>query len=1256
MKKTRTRIGSILLALALVLTLLPATALAAEIPVVGGELEAGTYTLTENTELALPLVVPANADVTIDLAGYTLDFSACGANCIEVYGALTIEDSSAAENGMILGKKCIVIDAGRFTLESGTIEITDDYGLYAKNDGEIVVNGGEITSFYAPLSGNNTTGDMNFEINAGVLTATYGPAIYMPGQVELTITGGTLNGGISLRMGQVEISGGTINAMTSGSDDPKDYYDYSGNAWLPDALYVFNGTYTSGNATYGNSLNMTITGGTFECENSQGSAIAIYDLGKVQQNSCVQISGDAELTTKASARSAYQVLDLDDIGVTDPKTGYGTYSGSVESSITGGTFSSDVSEYVADGYEIVPQGDQWVVGTLDELAVAEVGEQKYTSLTAAMNDALDGETVTLLADSTRNKKVTISDGRKLILDMNGFDAGFALNQNISIYQGNLNIIGSGKLYEEQPYFAPVLLYGSNDPADSEYTTITVGKNVTLEGWSGLFIDKLSANSNGANAFGLVANVYGTLKSVKDIYGYGGHALYINGTISATEGNVPQIVLDSATLDTELGNGMYLAGYAETTIDDSVIDSSSENSTGIEIRAGKLTINGNTTVKGGTGKTDIAPNGNGSTTNNVALAVVQHTTKLPISVTVNNGTLVGGAALFEQNAQNNDEDAIAKITLAVAGGSFSGQVYSENKSGFITGGYFTSDPTDYVASGYAVDVSNKAGYTYKVIEAGENTTVTRPSVEEPKVEVGGDIAQDDQTTVKDAVKETEVAEIAAAAVNQANKLSESTKNAAADKLKDKIGEVEEGAVITIFVQTYLDIKPTAYDKVKKTLTLDITPMYQLVASTANKADDVQTEGENPNAVKYGDPKELTISGETEVSITLPNGFLSDSQNVYVKHSKDGRFVAYHEATIEGNVLTFVNDKGFSTFEITEDTRSATVKFGSVERKFTPVDVGTALPTAAAPSGQRFAGWTFEGIEGTFTILTDDLLTSLAEKEGTITATASFVDAASGGSGSSDVSGDYIISVNKTAGGKVTVNPGRADKGDEVTITAIPNDGYVLQSLTVTDKDGDTVRVSSEGRDKYTFTMPGSTVTVKAVFAPEGSAVVTPEVSFTDVAESFWAYNEIQWAAENGYMTGTTATTFNPNGTVTRQQVWMILARMAGANPADMAAAKTWAVNNGISDGTNPGGSVTRQQLVALLYRFAGQNGYNVSAKADLSGYPDVASLASYATDAMAWSVANSIIGGTTAGTLNPAGTANRAQFAVILWRFYQTTAV
>ena len=163
-------------------------------------------------------------------------------------------------------------------------------------------------------------------------------------------------------------------------------------------------------------------------------------------------------------------------------------------------------------------------------------------------------------------------------------------------------------------------------------------------------------------------------------------------------------------------------------------------------------------------------------------------------------------------------------------------------------------------------------------------------------------------------------------------------------------------------------------------------------------------------------------------------------------------------------------------------------------------------------------------------------------------------------------------------------------------------------------------------------------------------------FTDVDESHWARTEIAWAYENGYMNGISATTFSPSGTVSRQQVWMILARMAGANPANMAEAEAWSVANGISDGSNPGGAVTRQQLVALLYRFAAQYGYDTTAKADLSGYPDAASLASYATDAMAWSVANGIIGGTTQGTLNPTGTANRGQFAAILWRFYQTTAV
>jgi hypothetical protein len=118
--------------------------------------------------------------------------------------------------------------------------------------------------------------------------------------------------------------------------------------------------------------------------------------------------------------------------------------------------------------------------------------------------------------------------------------------------------------------------------------------------------------------------------------------------------------------------------------------------------------------------------------------------------------------------------------------------------------------------------------------------------------------------------------------------------------------------------------------------------------------------------------------------------------------------------------------------------------------------------------------------------------------------------------------------------------------------------------------------------------------------------------------------------------------------------MVLARCAGETPANMAEARAWAIANGISDGTSPGSAVTRQQLTALLYRYAAMTGDAVEGKADLTAYPDAGAVAEYAKDAMAWSVANGIVGGTTAGTLAPAASASRGQLAVILYRFCQNT--
>ena len=328
-----------------------------------------TVTLLKNAETTVELSF-TNKAITLDLNGKTVsgtftdNFSVIEAG---ENASLTVQDTSVAGTGKIASNK---------------------YGISARDGGALIVKRGTIESEYAPLSGNNTAGDMNFTVNGGTLTAKHGPAIYMPGQVNLSITDGVLNGGISLRMGQVSISGGTINAATDGPDSPAEYYHYSGNAWLPDALYVFGGTYTSENTTYGNSLHLNITGGTFNCANGQGSAVAIYDLGKVEQVMEITISDEAKLGTNSTARNAYDKLSLSDIGVTSPEPGFGAHSGQVSTTITGGLFSSDPSAYVPDTHHVEDSGN----GSYP-FAVKEGAKSDATIIVTAATNAAVSDTI-----------------------------------------------------------------------------------------------------------------------------------------------------------------------------------------------------------------------------------------------------------------------------------------------------------------------------------------------------------------------------------------------------------------------------------------------------------------------------------------------------------------------------------------------------------------------------------------------------------------------------------------------------------------------------------------------------------------------------------------------------------------------------------------------------------------------------------------------------------------------------------------------
>ena len=242
--------------------------------------------------------------------------------------------------------------------------------------------------------------------------------------------------------------------------------------------------------------------------------------------------------------------------------------------------------------------------------------------------------------------------------------------------------------------------------------------------------------------------------------------------------------------------------------------------------------------------------------------------------------------------------------------------------------------------------------------------------------------------------------------------------------------------------------------------------------------------------------------------------------------------------------------------------------------------------------------------------------------------------------------YSPTLDVSDGGTIRVSPRTPEAGDTVTITPDPDSGYMVGGVTVTDRDGDAVRVTANRDGTYTFTQPRGRVTIAVTFVRE-----TGETTFSDVPETYWAYDEIQWAYDNGYVNGTSASTFAPGASISRQQVWMILARLSGAAPADMAAARAWAMETGVSDGTNPGAAVTRQQLAALLFRFAQANGYDDGQRGDLSRFPDAGSAASYAVEPLQWATAGGILNGTSQGTLNPAGTATRAQFAVMLYRFW-----
>ena len=386
-----------------------------------------------------------------------------------------------------------------------------------------------------------------------------------------------------------------------------------------------------------------------------------------------------------------------------------------------------------------------------------------------------------------------------------------------------------------------------------------------------------------------------------------------------------------------------------------------------------------------------------------------------------------------------------------------------------------------------------------------------------------------------------------------------------------------------------------------------------------------------------------------------------------------------ATVDANGLVTAVSAGTATITATADGKSATctvtvtaatvpVTGVTMNKTSTSLYVGDTetLTATVAPDNATNRAVTWASSNPSVAKVENGVVTALACGTAVITATTqdgnhTATCAVTVRPDIPPANPNYKITVEATQGGAVTADPTAAKAGTTVTLTPSPDAGYQVGTVAVTDRFGQPVVVTEQADGTYTFVMPNGQVTVTVTFAE------TP-LPFTDVTEGDWFYDAVRYAYETGLMDGVGDNLFAPNSETTRAQLVTILYRLAGqpAVSGDLpftdvesgtwyTDAVLWAAQNGIVNGVSetefaPGEDITREQLAAILYRYAAYQGYDVSQRADLSGFGDASSISGYAQEALSWAHAQGLVLGFEDGSLRPQGNASRAQIAAVLMRF------
>ena len=950
------------------------------------------------------------------------------------------------------------------------------------------------------------------------------------------------------------------------------------------------------------------------------------------------------------------------------------------------------------------------------VAAVQVGEEYLT-----LADAFAQENVTsikLISDCAIDEAITVGEGKDITLDLNGHsitcstkpadgsaDKYYAfevnggklkvtdtsatqtgqviaksdkpgLNQRMFLLKkGELNL-DKGK-YETN--IACVVL-GADENQATPYSHLTVGQDAQLN--IDYYYAILVADTNGS-ANGVVVDFDGTSNN---------GALYINGTVQTKTGNVPVINVGShanVTVTTSGDGAVYAAGYGIWNFEKGC--QLTGDGSALAIKAGIANINGGTFKATGKDQTPTPGWSNGVNGSGAAIQIESNNKYAgDVEIAIKGGTITSenGYSIYEYLDGSTTATKLKSIT--VDGGDFTGAIAisealgtaitSKDSTFVINNGYFTSDPSAYLADGKVAVSSDKAGYNFMVGDKPELPKNVDVDVAVAASETKVPETITDKDEVEKTVKNVDIPDekLAAAAGTQANNMTKQEAAKAVTELEKALNTtIGENVPVLIVIQPYMEIEAVGYTKEddNAVLTLNITPMYKTVATTATDASDIKLGDTDKNAVVVGTPQKLQVTAPVEITIPLPAGFTISGDTAYVKHTKDNGRVYYHKATVttgssDARSITFTNDKGFSTFEVSGKAPKATVKFeGNTYKNSATYDLSDAQANQKLPtdtkSGYTFDGWQFDSVDGTYTALDETLLSKLAGiTTSPIKATPVFHSNSSGGSsggggGGGSATVNYTITATAGDGGKISPSDKvSVTSGSNKTFTITANAGYMISDVLV---DGESVGAVST----YTFEKVTKAHTIKAEFTKTDNT----GLPFTDVSGSDWFYAPVKYVYDQKLMVGVADDQFGPYTQTTRGMIVTMLWRMAGEPQAQTAADFTdvaagdwyakaidWAAEKGIVNGYGngafgPNDPITREQLAAIFCNYAKTNGKNVSARADLSAYSDQPS--QWAESAMQWAVAQKLISGKGNGVLDPTGQATRAEAAAILMRYVTT---